>query len=90
VSGVDGFVVFKGVVTDFLQLVSIKVGAYMLGRANKPVLGIPVFRGTINLRSFWDWAVYFCIPLAQAKLESMVENVCSNNIGTLVRIRSRI
>ena len=64
---VDGFVVVKDVVTDLMKLVSVEVGTQLPQTAIEPVLGIPVFRGRINLRIFWDWVVDFCIPFARVK-----------------------
>ena len=66
-SCVDCFVIVKDIVTDLPKFVSVKVVTHLLRCAVEPVLGIPVYRGTINLHGFWDWAVYFCIPLVLVK-----------------------
>ena len=47
-SYIDGFVVFKGVIADFTEFVSVKVGAQLLRCAVGPVLSVPDFWGIIN------------------------------------------
>jgi len=51
-SGVDGFVVFKGIIADFSEFVSVKVGTQIIDCAVEPVLGIPVLWCAYR---FLDW-----------------------------------
>ena len=81
--GIDGFVIFKCVIADFMELVSIKVGTLIIDCAVGPVLSVPVFAGAIDLRGFWNWSVYFCIPLAQIK------DGVKGREGVIVRILRR-
>jgi len=48
VSCIDGFIVFKGIITDFAEFVSVEVGAQLPRCAVGPVLSVPVFQGIIN------------------------------------------
>jgi len=63
VSGVDCFVVAEGGIANFLELVSVKVGAPTIDCAVGPVLNVLVFGGAIDLCGLWDWFISEFFPL---------------------------
>ena len=58
VSGVDGFVVIKGVIANFSKFISVLVCTLVVGCTVKPVLGIAVVGGVIDcFGRYWTFDV---------------------------------